>query len=106
MDHRHNGKVGKVKCACVIWTLYALEFLSCYGWIGFGKLLAAQGLVVELTIVLVGVSVNTAEDTVASAMEPSQPHLLVASPAPIGGLLALRCLGRLRNDGSGSSSRG
>jgi hypothetical protein len=53
VDQRHNGKDGKVECACVIWILYALELLSSYGWIGFGKLLAAQGLVVELTIVLV-----------------------------------------------------
>jgi len=55
-----------------------VHLLRSDGGVGLRKLLPTRGLVVEGTLVLVGVAVDTAEGTSTAARKPRQPDLLFA----------------------------
>lgn len=83
------------------------HFLSHNDGITLGYLLRSHGLVVELALVLVAVSVYGAEEATAPAGEPSQSQLLLAHAAPVLLLLAVLASVLLaRGPGDGRGLRG
>lgn len=75
----------KLKHAIWLWLFDAprCSFISIHQWISLGNGVVTDGLDIKRALELLWVPMHPTEGHLALAHEPSQPHLLVTTPAPI-----------------------